>query len=142
MITLINPNTGVRFHYTGRWLRPGKATDGDVRRSRARFRGDKVYLNLPPGVQIQLDSGHLQVDTDFLAREQLAASETVEASQPKGNASHEAWLSYAVAQGMPRDEAAGLTRDQIKGRFTAPAFDPDAPPDGMEILNEDDIPRS
>lgn len=141
MITLINPATGVRLQYEGRWLRPGKATDGDIRRGRARFRGDKVWLNLPPGVQNQLDKGALQVDTDYMAREQLAASETVEASQPKGNASHEAWLSYAVAQGMPREEAGGLTRDQIKARFTAPAFDPDAPPDGMEILNEDDIPR-
>jgi hypothetical protein len=141
MITLINPETGVKFQYEGRWLRPGKATDGDVRRRRAQFRGEKVYLNLPPGVQNQLDKGVLQVDTDYLAREQLAASETVEAAQPKGNASQEAWLSYAISQGMPREEAAGLTRDQIRARFTAPSFDPDAPPDGMELLNPDDIPR-
>jgi hypothetical protein len=142
VIRLVNPGTGVRLEYEGRWLRPGPATDGDVRRGSARFRGDKVYLSLPPGVQIQLDSGHLQVDTDYLAREQLAAAETVEASQPKGNASHETWLSYAVAQGMTRDEAAGLTRDQIKARFTAPSFDPDAPPDGLEILNPDDAARA
>jgi hypothetical protein len=142
MITLINPATGVRLQYNGRWLRPGKATDGDVRRGRARFRGDKVYLHLPPGVQIQLDSGHLQVDSDYLAREQLEAAETVEANMPKGNASHELWLSYAVTQGMRREEAAGLTRDQIKARFSAPSFDPDAPPDGLEILNDEDIPRS
>lgn len=141
MIRLVNPGTGVRLEYEGKWLRPGKATDGDVRRGRARFRGDKVYLSLPPGVQIQLDSGHLQVDTDYLAREQLDAAETIEANMPKGNASHEVWLSYAIAQGMPREEAAGLTRDQIKARFSQPAFDPDAPPDGLEILNDDDISR-
>lgn len=141
MIRLVNPGTGVRLEYEGKWLRPGKATDGDVRRGRARFRGDKVYLSLPPGVQIQLDSGHLQVDTDYLAREQLDAAETIEANMPKGNASHEVWLSYAIAQGMPREEAAGLTRDQIKARFSQPAFDPDAPPDGLEILNDEDIPR-
>lgn len=138
MITLINPATGVRFHYEGRWLRSGKATDGDVRRGRARFRGEKVYLPLPPGVQIQLDKGVLQVDSDYLAREQLAASEAVDSLMPKGNASHEQWLSYAVSQGMERQEAGGLSRDAIRARFAQPSFDPDAPPelgDDVEMLD-------
>ena len=140
MITLINPATGVRHQYEGRWLRPGPATDNDIRRGRARFRGDKVYLNLPPGVQIQLDKGALQIDTDYEARTELEASETTDASMPKGNASHEAWLSYAVAQGMPREEAAGLSRDQIKARFAQPVFDPDAPPElgpDVDLLDAD-----
>lgn len=136
MITLVHPQTGVRHFYEGRWLRPSPATDEDIRRGRARFRGDQVWLNLPPGVQIQLDSGHLQVDTDYEARTDLEASQNVESAMPRGNASHEAWASYAVTQGMDRDEAAGLSRDQIKARFTQPPFDPEAAPDGLELLNE------
>ena len=55
---------------------------------------------------------------------------------PRGNASHEAWLAFAIAQGMPRDEATGLSRDQIKARFAAPEFDPEAAPD-MALINAD-----
>lgn len=139
-IRLVNPSTGVRLEYRGRWLRNGKATDNDVRAGRARFRGDKVYLNLPPGVQKQLEAGRLQVDTEYDAREALEASQTLAAAMPRGNASHEQWLSYALTQGMSRDEAAGLTRDQIRSRFSAPAFDPEAPPAGgddkFETLND------
>jgi len=135
MITLIHPGTGVRHHYKGRWLRPSPANDEDIKRGRARFRGDQVWLNLPPGVQIQLDSGHLQIDTDYEARVALEGSGSVDAAMPKGNASHEMWANYAVTQGMTREEASGLSRDQIKVRFSQPAFDPDAPPD-LEMLNE------
>lgn len=136
MITLIHPGTGVRHQYNGRWLRPSPATDEDIRRGRARFRGDQVWLNLPPGVQIQLDSGHLQIDTDYEARTALEGAQDTEAVMPRGNASHEAWLSYAVTQGMDRQEAAALSRDQIKARFAQPVFDPDAPPDDLELLND------
>lgn len=128
VIRLVNPSTGVRFEFTGRHLRNGKATDNDVRAGRARFRGDKVWLSLPPGVQKQLEKGILQFDTEYQARVELEAAGTVEAQMPKGNASHEMWLSFAVSQGMSRDEASQLTRDQIRARFSAPQFDPDAPP--------------
>lgn len=137
LIRLVNPSTGVRFEYQGRWLRNGKATDADVRMGRARFRGDQVWLNLPPGVQKQLDAGRLQIDAEYQARQALEASQTVEALMPAGNASHETWMAYAISQGMSRDEAAGLTRNQIKARFATPAFDPDAPPaadDKFEML--------
>jgi hypothetical protein len=120
LIRLINPETGVVFDYAGRWLRPGKATMNDVKRGWARFPGDKVWLSLPPGVQIQLDSGKLQVYTDFEAREAIGDSQTLEAMMPRGNASHEAWAEFAESQGMGRQEAAGLTRDQIRARFTMP----------------------
>ncbi len=139
VIRLVNPATGAEFEYRGRWLRPGKATMQDVKRGIARFPGDKVFLSLPPGVQIQLDSGHLQVADRYLARTEVEALATPESMMPKGNASHEAWLQYAVSQGMPRGEAAELTRDQIRARFSAPSFDPDAPPvmDGKyEVLSD------
>jgi hypothetical protein len=128
VIRLVNPQTGAEFEYRGRWLRPGKATIVDVKRGLARFPGDKVFLSLPPGVQIQLEGGHLQVADKYLARSEIESLATPESMMPKGNASHDVWLRYAVEQGMPREEAAELTRDQIRARFTAPTFDPDAPP--------------
>lgn len=135
-VVLVNPDTGVRFHYNGRWQRANPATDDDVRRGRAQFRGDKVMLNLPPGVQIQLDKGALQIDTDYDARAALDAGQAEGPVMPKGNASHEVWLNYALTQGMSRDEASALSRDQIRSRFDRPRFDPDAPPD-LEVLNDE-----
>jgi hypothetical protein len=140
VIRLVNPATGVTFEYKGRWLRPGKATIGDVKRGWARWPGDRVWLSLPPGVQKQLDAGRLQVAADFQAREDISASQTPESAMPRGNASHEQWRAYAISQGMTQDEAANLTRDQIRSRFATPAFDPDAPPAGddgpFEMLND------
>lgn len=139
VIRLVNPATGVTFDYCGRWLRPGKATMSDVKRGNARFPGDRVWLSLPPGVQKQLDAGRLQVAGQFAAKESIEAGQTPEAMMPKGNASHEEWLTFAVSQGMDRSEAAGLTRDQIRARFTAPKFDPNSAPEEIgaefELLN-------
>ena len=39
--------------------------------------------------------------------------------QPKGNASLEEWTAYATASGMSADELEGLTRDQIRDRYTS-----------------------
>ena len=140
VLRLVNPKTGAEFEYCGRWLRPGKATMVDVKRGLARFPGDKVFLSLPPGVQIQLEGGHLQVADKYMAKSEVEALATPESMMPKGNSSHETWLQYAVSQGMSREEAAELTRDQIRARFSAPSFDPDAPPamaDGrFETLND------
>jgi hypothetical protein len=130
LIRLINPETGVILDYAGRWLRPGKATLTDVRKGWARFPGDKVWLSLPPGVQIQLDSGKLQVYGEFQAREAIGESQTLEAMMPRGNASHEAWAEFAVSQGMDRQEAMSLTRDQIRARFSEPLLSPDTAPEG------------
>jgi hypothetical protein len=138
IITLVNPSTGVRLQFTGRHLRNGRATDSDIRRGRARFRGDKVYLDLPAGVQVQYDKGVLQLDTDYEARVRHEEASTLDQiPMPAGNSSHESWISYAVSQGMERDEAVRLTRNQIKARFTEVPFDPDAPPD-LEMLDKDE----
>lgn len=139
VIRLVNPQTGAEFQYQGRWLRPGKASLNDVKRGWAKFPGDKVWLSLPPGVQLQLDAGRLQIAGQYAARSEIEAAQTPESMMPKGNQSHDVWLQYAMSQGMPREEAVELTRDQIRARFTAPSFDPDAPPamaDGRyETLN-------
>lgn len=139
VIRLINPDTGAKFDYRGQWLRNSPATDRDIKLGRAQFRGDKVYLRLPPGVQAQLDKGILMIDTDYEARRALEQSAGLQDEaalpMPPGNGSREAWISYAVNQGMGREEASMLTRDQIKSRFAEPEFDPDAPPE-MTDLND------
>jgi hypothetical protein len=127
-IQLINPETGAIFDYCGWWLRPGKATAIDVRKKLAEFVGQRVFLSLPPGVQIQLDSGKLQVYGQFQAREAIEEGQALEA-MPRGNASHAQWAEFAVAQGMPRTEAEGLTRDQIRARFAESAYGAETAPE-------------
>jgi hypothetical protein len=39
--------------------------------------------------------------------------------QPPDRAPHAAWMAYAIGQGMEEVQARGLTRDQLRGRFTA-----------------------
>lgn len=127
---LVNPSTGMRFHFDGGWLRDSPAQDGDIRRGLARFRGDKVWLSFPPGVQAQLDKGALVVDQDYDAREEVRHGEADTGPvMPQARESREAWITYAVAQGMSRDEAEVLTKAQIRQRFEEPEFDPDSPPD-------------
>lgn len=144
LIKLYNPATGVTLEYCGKWLRPGKATMADVKRGWARYPGEKVFLNLPVGVQTQLDAGRLQVATDWEARERIADAQAAgsedsaeDSAMPSVRASHEAWLQYAVSQGMDRSDAADLTRAQIRARFSVPAFDPEAPP--AEIGSEYEV---
>ena len=94
-----------------------------------------MWLPLPPGVQAQLDKGVLQIDTEYEAREDLGKGSDVANPIIRGNASHEQWADYALTQGMPREEAAGLSRDQIRARFATREFDPDAAGD-LALLNE------
>jgi hypothetical protein len=130
IITLVNPETGARFQYRGLWLRTGRATIQDVKRGWARFPGDKVWLKVPVGVQKQLDAGRLQIAAQFVA-EASTQGASVEAMMPGGNKSHDVWFRYAVSQGMDREQASGLTRDELRARFMNPGFDPDAPPEDL-----------
>lgn len=132
VIRLINPATGVTFEYTGRWLRNGKATDNDVRAGRARFRGDQVWLNLPPGVVKQLEKGVLRYASEYDAQSAvLAPAPGAEPdyemlglpggmAMPSPRAGHGAWVNYAIAHGMPAEAAAGMTRDQIRAALSDP----------------------
>jgi hypothetical protein len=126
-IRLVNPSTGAFFDFRGEWLRSSPATDQDVRMGRAKFRGDKVYLRLPPGVQAQLDKGVLEFasaeDRDAARR---PVSDPVElpgmtggVPAPAWHADHEEWRRYAITMGLDADAAAGMTRDQIQAQFAA-----------------------
>lgn len=142
IVTLLNPSTGVTFQFAGEWLRSSPATDADIKRGRAVFRGDKVYLNLPPGVQAQLDKGTLQL----VHNEQPSEVEPDPDDDalwipngmpmPPGNAAHTAWRDYAVGQGMPAAEADEWTRDQLRTRFLSPGIGRDDMAD-LETLDQD-----
>jgi hypothetical protein len=148
VITLVNPLTGVRFEYSGRWLRNGSANDTDVRMGRARFKGDRVYLQLPPGVQKQLDAGRLQFasaydeQTAFLADAPGPSADPGShgwpggVPMPDGRAAHDVWVQYAVSQGVPQAEADGMTRDQLRVVFAGPRPRLGGTPD-LEVLDED-----
>jgi hypothetical protein len=129
VITLVNPATGARFEYVGTWQRTGKATDADVRSGLARFRGDKVFLNLPPGVKIQLEKGVLQFADDHertmvhLGALPAGIPDSNGMPMPDARASHSAWVDYAVSEGMDREAAAGMTKAQIHAAFTVAATD-------------------
>ena len=49
----------------------------------------------------------------------LADAPAAGGEKPKGNASQAAWADYAVSQGMSREEADGLSRDELRDRFTS-----------------------
>lgn len=54
-------------------------------------------------------------DTPVIVRPPEVRPETL--TPPRGNASTEDWIAYAVSQGMSKDEALGLRRDEIKARL-------------------------
>lgn len=152
VITLLNPGTGAEFDYRGRWLRNSPATDQDVRMGRARFRGDKVYLPLPPGVQAQVDKGNLIYKTPAdqadahraaLAPDDLAGIAGMPGGvpMPGWDAPHGEWQAFAVSAGMDPDMAAGLTRDQIRARFGAAELARDDAPN-LEQLDRDPEARA
>jgi hypothetical protein len=145
-IHLVNPSTGCRFDFRGRWLRNSPATDRDVREGRARFRGDKVYLPLPPGVAAQLAKGVLEYAT---LEDQAAArrATTVAAAfgagpgpngmpMPEWRAPHPEWAKYAVAAGIDEDAAAAMSRDQIRAHFGQMELSRDDEP-VVDMLDED-----
>ena len=142
MITLVNPSTGARFQYEGTWLRNSPATDSDIRAGRAQLRGDKVWLDLPPGVQAQLDKGVLQYASEYEERGQwpaapgplLAQDQAGGVPVPPASAAHADWAAFAVSQGMDLAGASGMTRDQIRLQFCGSARD--AFPD-VELLDGD-----
>jgi hypothetical protein len=142
VITLINPATGATFDFRGRWLRSSPATDRDIKAGRAKFRGDKVWLDLPPGVQAQVDKGTLERvrDGELSAAGPWPDDEAPwipnGMPMPPGNAPHTAWRDYAVGQGVPAAEASARTRDQLRIMFLAPGVGRDDMPD-VEILDAD-----
>lgn len=54
-------------------------------------------------------------DTPIIEQVPVVRAETLPV--PRGNASTDEWIAYAVSQGMPHQEAVGLKRDEIKARL-------------------------
>jgi len=57
--------------------------------------------------------------------------------QPTVGASHAAWMAFSISLGMPREEAAALTCDQLRLRFSNSAHDRDAAPDVERLRGSD-----
>lgn len=47
------------------------------------------------------------------------AHEGLRLPMPDAKAPHAEWMAYAVAEGMPEDQARGMTRDQIRAALIA-----------------------
>lgn len=63
--------------------------------------------------------GYIFPDADEAAADVVAEPEETGAVMPKKSASADAWRTYAVENGMPAEEAASLSRDQLVERFTS-----------------------
>ena len=81
---------------------------------------------LPPGIAYQVKAGFL-VDDDGSELPPVKLPDGTPA-RPRGNASLELWIAYAVSQGMDRDEASALTRNELRARLSEVPFDPKAAP--------------
>ncbi len=51
------------------------------------------------------------------------------------------WAEYAIAQGMPQEQARGLTRDQLRARLTRPSGGLTGEP-SVDRLDEDPDARA
>ena len=60
---------------------------------------------------------------------------------PAAMASHDDWLSYAASRGMPREQARGLTRDQLRAAFVPEGAPRDDTP-YIERLDQDVASRT
>jgi len=62
--------------------------------------------------------GDAVTDAEGAAEPDDAEPEPTEVGEkPAGNASHDEWVAYAVAQGVDQEEAEALSRDQLRDRF-------------------------
>lgn len=137
IIQVRNPATGHVFEFTGSHAYPpflddtgsaDPATRKRVGEERNRF----LLGKLPYETKKHVDSG----DLEYVG---VRAADTVPpvtgpaappgAERPKANGSQEAWINYALSQGMPHSEAAALSRDELRARFADTGFDPTSPPD-------------
>ena len=57
-------------------------------------------------------------------------------SMPHAGASHDDWSRYAVSRGIPADQAAALSRDQIRVEFCPPGTGPAGEP-VVDLLERD-----
>lgn len=110
---------------------PGDVSDTDRQEARESELAERTLAGDEPvpDVVAQLADGALDrkvdaADPDAESRTAgqgaaLAAAPAVAPATPKGNASQEAWADYAIAQGVPEDEARAASRDELRDRFTS-----------------------
>lgn len=137
IVQVRNPATGHVFEYAGEFSYPpylddtGSTNPATIRRVAAE-RNRHLLGSIPYEVKKHVDSGDLEYvgvrDADDVP---AATGPAVPpgTERPAGNASQEAWINYALTQGMSHSEAAALSRDALRARFADTGFDPATPPD-------------
>lgn len=143
-------STGKVFEYRG-WFPYPKVLDlaaatEAVKKRQNEERNRKIVGRMPYEVKKQVDEGALELlpsrwahggetvpgPSDTVVTEDARA---VDMDRPKDTASREAWILYAMTQGMPMSEAVTLPKADLKARFEDTGFDPDARP-----VLVDDVP--
>lgn len=80
-----------------------------------------VYRNTNTGDEVTRDERSVRLDhlpNWSLVSEPDPVEEKTGDGPPARNASTDVWRAYAVAQGMPADEAAGHSRDELAALYT------------------------
>ena len=73
-------------------------------------------------VDLHMNAAHLAAAEVEQAKTEEPVSDTGSDAEPKlpnKSASKPEWVAYAVAKGVPADEAEAQTRDELIARFTA-----------------------
>lgn len=73
-----------------------------------------------PGVQAQIEAGHLLP---------VGTTDVESSGRPKPNAALEKWIKFAISQGIEEDEARGMSKAELRERFTPVNFAPEVPPE-------------
>jgi hypothetical protein len=136
IIQVRNPATGHVFEYAGEFPYPPVlddtgSTNPAVRRRIGEERHRELLGKIPYEVKKHVDSGDLEYVGRREPDDQPPATGPATppgVGRPAGNASQEAWINYALSQGMPHTEAAALSRDELRARFSDTGFDPASPP--------------
>lgn len=79
-----------------------------------------TYRNTVTGRLVEMPEADDKMDRSRRWERIAAGGDTgtpTAADRPAGNAGADAWRAYAVAQGMSEDEAAGLSRDDLRDRY-------------------------
>ena len=76
-------------------------------------------LTATHGGAVVIGDEDLRATHEQQAADAAAAAEEKASAAPASNASKSAWAEYAVRQGMPEDEAHGMSRDALAARFRA-----------------------
>jgi hypothetical protein len=86
----------------------------------------------PSGSPVVIGDEDLRSEHQRQQRDAQQRADQAQGKPPATNATKQAWVDHAVRQGADRDEAEGLTRDQLRERYRAPDETDTGPPTAMD----------